>query len=110
MRVHLIKEETLKIFSINHPTSLVSFQKWIIKLKNANWQQPGDIKLTYNSADILGRGSNRVIFDIGGNKYRMICKYVFGTKEVHLFVCWIGTHAGYDKICSENLQYTINVY
>lgn len=40
----------------------------------------------------------------------MICKYVFGAKQVHLFVCWISTHAEYDFICSDGRQYTINIF
>jgi mRNA interferase HigB len=35
---------------------------------------------------------------------------VFGSKQVHLFVCWIGTHAEYDFICSTGRQYTINIF
>jgi len=80
------------------------------KLKYADWQQPGDIKSTYNTADLLGKSSNRAVFDIGGNNYRMICKYVFGSKQIHLFVGWIGTHAEYDKICKQGDQHTVNLY
>jgi mRNA interferase HigB len=40
----------------------------------------------------------------------MICKYGFGENEIHLFICWIGTHAEYDKICKEGKQFTINVF
>lgn len=40
----------------------------------------------------------------------MICKYVFGSSQVHLFICWIGTHAAYDKICKKEVQYTINEF
>jgi hypothetical protein len=40
----------------------------------------------------------------------LICKYVFGAKQVHLFVCWIGTHAEYDFICSTGRQYSINIF
>jgi mRNA interferase HigB len=76
----------------------------------SDWEQPNDIKHTYATADILGRNSNRVIFDIGGNNYRLICKYVFGAKQAHLFVCWLGTHAEYDKVCNQGEQYTINIY
>jgi len=65
---------------------------------------------TFNSADILGNGSERVVFNIGGNKYRMICKYHFGETKVHLFVNWIGTHSEYTKLCNEGKQYTVNVY
>lgn len=40
----------------------------------------------------------------------MICKYVFGIKQAHLFVCWMGTHAEYDKICKQGDQYSVNLY
>jgi len=79
-------------------------------LRPADWNVPRDIVSTFNSADILGQGSNRVVFNIGGNKYRMICKYYFGKKKIHLFVKWIGTHSEYDKLCKENKQYDIDLY
>ncbi|MFD2164083.1 type II toxin-antitoxin system HigB family toxin [Paradesertivirga mongoliensis] len=63
------------------------------------------IKFTFNTTDLFGKGSNRVIFEIGGNNFRMICKYVFGAKQAHLSVCWMGTHADYDKICTQGEQY-----
>jgi mRNA interferase HigB len=49
-----------------------------------------------------------VVFDIGGNNYRMICKYWFGASRVHLYVKWIGTHAEYDGLCKKNKQYTVD--
>ncbi|MDO3642091.1 MAG: type II toxin-antitoxin system HigB family toxin [Mucilaginibacter sp.] len=110
MRVHLVKRQTLDDFSNRNARSKTSLDDWIEKLKLADWEGPADIKRTYNSADLLGGNSNRVIFDIAGNNYRMICKYFFGAKQVHLFVCWLGTHAEYDKICNRGEQYTINLY
>ena len=65
---------------------------------------------TFGSADLLGNGSNRVVFDIGGNNYRMICKYQFLESEVRLYIKWIGTHAQYTKLCNNNNQYNINIY
>jgi mRNA interferase HigB len=79
-------------------------------LKQVDWNEPKDIVSTYHKADILGKGSNRIVFNIGGNKYRMICKYHFGLKKVHLFIKWIGTHAEYTKLCNEQKQYKINIY
>ena len=110
MKVHLITRQTLEAFAKIHPRSLISLDDWLEKLKHADWQQPGEIKETYNTADVLGKSSNRVVFDIGGNHYRMICKYAFGNKQVHLFVCWIGTHAEYDRLCKKTQQYTISDY
>ena len=110
MKVHLIKKQTIEDFANRHARSKKSFEDWLEKLKYASWYQPNDIKQTFNSADLLGNSSNRVIFNIAGNNYRMICKYVFGEKQVHLFVCWIGTHSEYDKLCSKQEQYIVNIY
>ncbi len=110
MRVHLIKKQTLEDYVHKNARSGSSFGGWLEKLKNADWEIPSDIKKTYNSADLLGKASSRVVFDVGGNNYRMICKYVFGERQVHLFVCWIGTHTEYDELCDMNEQYTTNSY
>lgn len=110
MQVHLIRKETIENYSRLNPRSAIPLEDWLEKLRSADWQQPIDIKCTYNSADLLGRGSHKVIFDVGGNNYRMICKYAFGRKCVHLFICWIGTHTDYDKLCKEIKQYTVNLY
>lgn len=110
MKVHLIRKETIEVWCVKHARSKTSFGDWLAKLKYADWEEPSDIKSTFNAADLLGNRSNRVIFDIGGNNYRMICKYAFGEKQVHLFVCWIGTHAEYKKLCDASGQYTVNNY
>ena len=110
MRIHLIKKQTIEDYCLSQARSKVSFAYWLEILKGADWSRPGDIKKTFASSDLLGKSSDRVVFDIGGNNYRMICKYAFGMKLVHLFVCWIGTHAEYDKLCDKNEQYTVNIY
>jgi mRNA interferase HigB len=110
MRINLIKQKTVRNYVRDNARSKVSFEEWLAKIKVADWNIPEDIKKTFNSADLLGQNSHRVIFDIAGNNYRLICKYAFGDNEVHLFVCWIGTHAEYSRLCSNNQQYEINLY
>ena len=110
MRIHLVKKQTIEDFVRDNANARIPFSEWLSKLKFADWNTAADIKKTFGSADLIGSGSNRVVFDIGGNNYRLIGKYVFGVKQIHLFVCWIGTHAAYDKICKENQQYTINKF
>lgn len=110
MRVHLIKEQTIKHYSTGHAAGKRSFEHWLALIKYADWDIPDDIKITFGSADLLGAGTDRVVFNVGGNNYRMICKYYFGNINVHLFVCWIGTHAEYDELCENVEQYTINIY
>ncbi len=110
MKVHLIKAVTIIDYATAHPVSISPFEEWLSKIKNADWNTPEDIKKTFGSADLLANGTSRVVFNIGGNNYRMICKYGFGEREVHVFVCWIGTHAQYTQLCRQSKQYTINNY
>ena len=110
MRVHLIKERSIDTFCTGHQDRSVSFGIWLTKIKFAEWERPSDIKHTFKTADILGKGSSRVVFNIGGDNYRMICKYYFGLKKVSLFICWIGTHTEYSGICNKGIQNTIKVY
>jgi len=110
MQVHLVKKQTIQNYVMSHASGKSSFEKWITVIKYADWKIPEDIRRTFGSADLLGKGSDRVVFDIGGNNYRMICKYYFSGTMVHLFVCWIGTHAEYDELCKTGQQFIVNAY
>ena len=110
MKAHLIKKQAIEDYVKKNAQSRASFKIWLSILKRIVWNEPNDILATFNSADILGNGSERVVFNIGGNKYRMICRYHFGTIRVHLFIKWIGTHAEYTKLCNERKQYEVSVY
>ncbi len=67
---------------------------WYAEAKKAEWKEPQRIKDRYRSASFVGK--NRVVFNIAGNKYRLVVfiKYETGTA----YVRFIGTHAEYDKI------------
>ena len=110
MRVRLIKKKTIEDFALQNANSRSSFKLWLSIIKLADWEIPEDITATFSSADLLGNGSNRVVFDIGGNNYRMICKYHFSKTLVHLYIKWIGSHSEYDKLCGKNKQYTIDIF
>lgn len=110
MKARLIKRKSIEDFVVHNARSRSSFKIWLTLLKQADWEEPGDITETFGSADLLGNGSSRVVFNIAGNTYRMICKYHFGIKRVHLYIKWIGTHAAYTELCNNNEQYTVNIY
>lgn len=110
MRVSLIKRKTVLDFATANAGGRIPFEHWLTLINMADWGVPSDIKKTFRSADILGKSSNRVVFDIGGNNYRIICTYHFGATTVYLYVKWIGTHAAYTSICQRNEQYSINNY
>lgn len=107
MKVRLFKKKTILNYVQSNSGSHKPFENWLKGLKAADWNIPSDINKNYAGADLLGRGSCRVIFDIGGNNFRMICQYEFRENEVRLYVCWICSHAEYDRICSLNKQFFI---
>jgi mRNA interferase HigB len=110
MKVHLIKKSSIDPFVMQHTVSKLAFESWLGIIKQADWGKPSDILNTFNSSDLLGKGSNRVVFNVAGNNYRVICSYYFGEEYVHLFICWIGTHAEYDTLNKLSKQYTICSY
>lgn len=62
--------------------------------KQAKWQTPNEVKEQFRSASIIGE--NRVVFNICGNKYRLIVKINYEAQWV--FIRFVGTHKEYDKI------------
>lgn len=72
---------------------------WVHVVRAADWSKPTDVKQMFRSADILRNG--RAIFDIGGNKYRLVASIHYRGKRV--YVRFIGTHAAYDKIDAETI-------
>lgn len=68
--------------------------------ENKNWLSPQDVKNQYGNASICG--NNRVVFNIGGNKYRLVVEIQYQAGIV--WVKFIGTHTQYDKITVENVN------
>jgi mRNA interferase HigB len=69
-------------------------EAWYYETKHAQWASPSDVKTQYGSASIIG--DNRAIFNIAGNKYRLIVRINYDSKTV--FVRFVGTHQEYDKV------------
>lgn len=113
MKVNLIKAKTAITYAQKHAASLSSFEEWIYKIEHVeSWEKPTDMKDTFATASLLGSGSNRVFFDVGGNNHRVLCEYYFNKQidTVTLFIKWIGTHADYDKLCKKEEQYTVDEF
>jgi mRNA interferase HigB len=68
--------------------------EWHTTASNADWKDFADLKRTFNTADYVAGG--KVVFDIGGNKYRLVGLVGFRTRRI--FVLFVGTHAEYDTI------------
>ncbi|TVP81310.1 MAG: type II toxin-antitoxin system HigB family toxin [Puniceicoccaceae bacterium] len=97
--MHIISRKPLREFSDKHPQAKVPLDTWFAEVSRAQWTGFSDVRAAYRSADVVA--GNRVIFNIGGNKYRLIVKVAYKCSKV--YVRFIGTHAEYDKIDAKTI-------
>jgi mRNA interferase HigB len=92
--VRIISKKTLREFWEKHKDSEQQLKSWFQETNSVEWKNPKQIKREYPSASFLA--DNRIVFNIKGNKYRLIVKINYDHNI--LWVRFIGTHAEYDKI------------
>lgn len=90
----IFAKSTLKEFWDKHPESEQYLKTWYDIVRSSDWRSPNDVKKTYANASVLK--DNRIIFNIKGNKYRLVAKFNFDKQWV--FIRFIGTHEAYDKV------------
>lgn len=74
-------------------------QAWIRAVTDADWTSPAQIKLSFGNASILQNG--RVVFNIAGNKYRLVVWVNFPYRVV--YTRFVGTHKQYDAIDAQTI-------
>lgn len=92
--MRVISRKTLVDFWTKHRDAEVALKLWFKTVEKATWKNPAEVKEVYRSADPIA--NNRIIFDIKGNKYRIIAHIHFERQQ--LFIRFVGTHAEYDKV------------
>ena len=97
--MNIVAFRTLRAFYEKYPDAAQQLKTWYKEATSANWKSPDEVKKTFGSASIIG--DKRVVFNIKGNKYRLIVK--FNYKYGWAWIRFIGTHAGYDKINAETI-------
>ena len=98
--MQVIARRTLRKFWERHPQAEGPIRVWFAVASKARGRTPGDVKRQFGTAvDFVG--DNRAIFDLGGNKYRLVVhvSYTFG----RVLIKFIGTHAAYDRINPETV-------
>ena len=92
--MRIFSKSTLKLFWEEHADSEQSLKTWHEEVRDAIWKTPLDVKMIYPKASIVA--DNRVVFNICGNKYRLVVK--FNYEKEWAFIRFIGKHSDYDKI------------
>ena len=77
-----------------HGDSKVALERWYDITENAEWKNLSDIKVDFPATDYVG--NQRYVFNIKGNKYRLVVVVKFTISYV--FIRFVGTHGEYEKI------------
>jgi len=101
--MRIIKEKTLKEYceQARYKRAEQSIRSWIYEVRFSNWRNASELKAKFKNASIIT--SKRVVFDIGGNNYRLVVDIEYRLQIV--FVVWFGTHNEYDIIDVNKVTY-----
>lgn len=92
--MRIIAKSTLRFFWEQHPDAEIPLKTWYKIVEKATSKDSNDVKRDFASVCVVG--NNRLVFNIKGNKYRII---VFTMVKYHkFFIRFVGTHSQYDKI------------
>jgi len=98
--MNIIAVRTLRDFWREHPQAEKPLRVLYNRLTSQEWRGPQEIKDAFG-ATVDFVGDNRVIFDVSGNKFRVIIAFAFNYKRG--MIKFVGTHAQYDKIDAEKV-------
>lgn len=90
--MHIITRKRLLDFSKKHPDSEEPLDRWYRIVKQSNYNSFAELRKTFPKADQVGK---LTVFDIGGNKYRLIAYIVYSAQRI--YIRHILTHPEYDK-------------
>lgn len=97
--MRIVSHRRLKEFyeASGHEDAKVPLERWYEIVEEAEWKNFAEVRSLFPSADFVG--NQHYVFNIGGNKYRLVVviKFIMG----YVFIRWVGPHSEYDKIdCS----------
>jgi len=97
--MRVIAKRTLREFWHRYPDARGPLEAWHREALKADWRSPQEIKAQYRNASILK--GKRVVFNIGGNKYRLVVKINYDYAIA--YVRFVGTHAEYGGVDVEQI-------
>lgn len=83
------------------PAVKAALDSWFAEVSRAEWRSTADIKRRYATASIVS--SDRVVFNIKGNSYRLVVAVDFEKSIV--WIKWLGDHKDYDRIDAKEIKY-----
>ena len=90
--MHIVSHKAIRVFCEKHREAFIALNYWYKVARQATWASFPEVKQTFNTADYV---VPFVVFDVGGNKYRLIAEINF--RRQVLFIRDIMTHKEYEK-------------
>ena len=90
--MHVIAKKPLKEFWVKHPDSKKPLEAWFRTIERSTFKTWSELRAAFPTADKVG---DRIVFNIGGNKYRLITVIHFNRGKA--FVRYVLTHKEYDE-------------
>ena len=90
---------TLREFWTTNASAKAPLHAWYERVEAADWSSYADLRRDYPAADLV---ADKVVFNVGGNNYRVICYVPFGKRTV--YILWVGTHAEYDALSEKDIR------
>jgi len=90
--MHLVSRKRLREFWKIEKEAESPLDNWYRTAKRARWKNIAEVREIYPHADLVGEC---VVFNVGGNKYRLIVKFEFLKQTV--YIKFVLTHKEYDK-------------
>jgi mRNA interferase HigB len=84
--------DKLAVFAEAHDDARAALENWATAVDAADWNNPAELKKTFASASFV---ESKTVFNIGGNKYRLISLVNYALKTV--LITHVLTHKEYDK-------------
>lgn len=89
----ILSKSYLKKFFDKNAIAKKPLLDWYLRTKEADWANLNQLKKTFPATDYV---DGLYIFNIGGNKFRLIARITFSVRTV--YIRFVGTHADYDKV------------
>jgi mRNA interferase HigB len=97
---NIITRKTLLEYAKKYPMAKTALFEWYHELNKSSFKSFNELKKVYPNVSLVG--DDRVVFNIMGNKFRLVIRIVFDFKAIQ--IKWFGSHSDYDKIDVSTIQ------
>lgn len=90
--MHVISRKALRVFWERYPDSQTALARWFKVMRHTDFKNFAELRAVFPSADKV---DHWIVFNIGGNKYRLITSIHFNRGKV--YIRHVLTHPEYDR-------------